>query len=57
MKNLFIISESEKQRILGMHKKATQKHYLSEAILNFLFLNLLRLALRHHLQVVEKQMR
>jgi hypothetical protein len=26
MKNLFIISESEKQRILGMHKKATQKH-------------------------------
>ncbi len=32
MKNLFIISESEKQRILGMHKKATQKHYLSEAI-------------------------
>lgn len=32
MKNLFIISESEKKRILGMHKHATQKQYLKEAV-------------------------
>lgn len=29
-KNLFVISESEKERILGMHKQSTQKQYLSE---------------------------
>jgi hypothetical protein len=30
-RNLFVISESEKERILGMHRAATQKQYLSEA--------------------------
>jgi hypothetical protein len=29
-KNLFIISESEKERILGMHKDATKRSYISE---------------------------
>jgi len=29
-KNLFVISESERERILGMHKDATRKQYLSE---------------------------
>jgi len=29
-KNLFIISESEKERILGMHKEATKRSYISE---------------------------
>jgi len=29
-KNLFLISESERERILGMHKDATRKQYLSE---------------------------
>lgn len=28
--NKFIISESEKQRILGMHKLASSRHYLNE---------------------------
>lgn len=30
MKNLFLINEEERQRILGMHETATKKHYLSE---------------------------
>ena len=30
-KNLFVISESERERILGMHKSASDRHYLSEA--------------------------
>jgi len=30
-KNLFVISESERERILGMHKTATKRNYLSEA--------------------------
>lgn len=30
MKNLFLINEEEKNRILGMHETATKKHYLSE---------------------------
>jgi len=30
MKNLFIISEEEKKRILGLHESATKRHYLSE---------------------------
>lgn len=29
-RNLFVISESERERILGMHKDATRKQYLSE---------------------------
>ena len=29
-RNLFVISESERKRILGMHKDATRKQYLSE---------------------------
>lgn len=29
-KNLFVISEEEKNRILEMHKEATKKHYLGE---------------------------
>jgi hypothetical protein len=31
-KNLFVISESEKERILGMHKSASDRHYLSEQV-------------------------
>jgi hypothetical protein len=30
-KNLFVISESERERILGMHQSASNRHYLSEA--------------------------
>lgn len=30
-KNLFVINESERERILGMHQNATERHYLSEA--------------------------
>lgn len=30
MKNLFIISEEEKRRILGLHESATKRQYLSE---------------------------
>lgn len=30
MKNLFIISESERERILGIHENATKNQYLSE---------------------------
>jgi hypothetical protein len=30
-KNLFVISESERERILGMHQSASDRHYLSEA--------------------------
>ena len=30
-KNLFLITEEEKDRILGMHKTASKRHYLSEA--------------------------
>ena len=29
-KNLFVISESERERILGMHQSASDRHYLSE---------------------------
>lgn len=29
-KNLFLITEDERERILGMHRKATSSHYLSE---------------------------
>ena len=29
--NKFIISESEKQRILNMHKSSSSRHYLREA--------------------------
>lgn len=29
-KNLFLITEDEKQRILGMHETATKRVYLSE---------------------------
>lgn len=29
-KNLFVITESERERILGMHRRATASHYLSE---------------------------
>jgi peptidoglycan hydrolase-like protein with peptidoglycan-binding domain len=32
-KKLFRINESEKAEILGMHKQATKRHYLSEAVL------------------------
>jgi peptidoglycan hydrolase-like protein with peptidoglycan-binding domain len=32
-KKLFRINESEKAQILGMHKQATKRHYLSEAVL------------------------
>ena len=32
MRDLFTINESEKNRILGMHSHATNKHYLSERI-------------------------
>ena len=32
MKNLFVISESEKERILGMHRTAIKKQYLGEAL-------------------------
>jgi len=31
-KNLFVISESEKERILGMHQSASNRHYLSEQV-------------------------
>jgi hypothetical protein len=31
MKNLFIISEDERKRILGLHENATKKQYLGEA--------------------------
>jgi hypothetical protein len=31
MKNLFIISEEEKKRILGLHESATKRQYLKEA--------------------------
>jgi hypothetical protein len=31
-KNLFVINESEKERILGMHKSASDRHYLSEQV-------------------------
>jgi hypothetical protein len=34
-KNLFVISESEKERILGMHKSASERHYLSEQSTTF----------------------
>jgi hypothetical protein len=30
-KNIFLITEDERERILGMHKRATASHYLSEA--------------------------
>jgi peptidoglycan hydrolase-like protein with peptidoglycan-binding domain len=30
MKNLFLINEEERNRILGMHETATKRHYLSE---------------------------
>jgi len=32
-KKLFRINESEKAEILGMHKQATKRHYLGEAVL------------------------
>jgi len=32
-KNLFVISESEKERILGMHRNATKRHYLTEELI------------------------
>lgn len=32
MKNLFIIEESERNRILNMHENATKKQYLSEQL-------------------------
>jgi len=32
-KKLFRINESEKAEILGMHKQATKRHYLSEVVL------------------------
>ncbi len=32
MKNLFIIEESEKNRILSMHENATKKQYLTEQL-------------------------
>ena len=32
-KNLFVISESEKERILGMHRNATKRHYLAEELI------------------------
>lgn len=31
-KNLFVISESERERILGMHQSASNRHYLSEQV-------------------------
>jgi hypothetical protein len=31
-KNLFVISESERERILGMHQSASDRHYLSEQV-------------------------
>jgi hypothetical protein len=34
MKNLFIINEEEKNRILNLHETATKRHYLSEQINN-----------------------
>ena len=34
MKNLFLINEEERKRILGMHETATKKHYLSEQSLD-----------------------
>ena len=34
MKNLFLINEEERNRILGMHETATKKHYLSEQSLD-----------------------
>jgi hypothetical protein len=39
MKNLFIINEEEKNRILNLHETATQRHYLSEQNNQFLFSN------------------
>jgi len=30
MKNLFLINEDEKKRILSLHEKATKKQYLKE---------------------------
>ena len=32
MKNLFIITEDEKKRILGLHEDATKRQYLKESI-------------------------
>jgi hypothetical protein len=34
MKNLFILNEDEKERILGLHENATKRHYLNEQSLN-----------------------
>jgi hypothetical protein len=33
MKNLFIINEEEKNRILNLHETATKRHYLSEQVI------------------------
>ena len=32
MKNLFIISEEEKERILNIHESATKRQYLKEEV-------------------------
>ena len=32
-RNLFVISESEKERILSMHRNATKRHYLTEELI------------------------
>jgi hypothetical protein len=34
MKNLFILSEEEKNRILNLHESATKRHYLNEQLLD-----------------------
>lgn len=34
MKNLFILGEDEKNRILNLHESATKRHYLSEQVLD-----------------------